>query len=47
MASKKVCKQGREDIIVKVNIQSHIPIESWYKYIYTQHPLLTIQCGAS
>ena len=25
MASQKVCKQGRDDIIVKVNVQSLIP----------------------
>ena len=25
MACQKVCKQGRDDIIVKVNLQSRIP----------------------
>ena len=30
MACQKVCKQGRDDIIVKVNLQSPIPT-SFYK----------------
>ena len=31
MACQKVCKQGRDDIIVKVNLQSPIPASFYVK----------------
>ena len=45
MACQKVCKQGRDDIIVKVNLQSPIPTSFYITFYFLMFFKSCIICG--